>query len=125
MTACTIADIRQVAAETTLAVPGVVALQPTLASRLAQAASRQVPGVRGDGLASPRSGIRVTSGEEGSGWIVEVRCVMTEGLRALDVARTVHDRTTASLLTLLATHGLPAKALTVIVTITRMSHPPL
>lgn len=97
MTACHPADIRQTAAEAALAVSGVLALQPTLASRLARAASRATAGAAASRFASPLSGIRVVHDPDGSGWQVEVRCVLAEGHRAIDVARTVHDRTRASL----------------------------
>ncbi|MCX5441732.1 MULTISPECIES: hypothetical protein [unclassified Streptomyces] len=120
MTACHPADIRQTAAEAALAVSGVLALQPTLASRLARAASRATAGAAASRFASPLSGIRVVHDPDGSGWQVEVRCVLAEGHRAIDVARTVHDRTRASLTPLVTTHGT-ADTVTVTVTIIRIT----
>ncbi|WP_326778849.1 hypothetical protein [Streptomyces sp. NBC_01445] len=49
-----------------------------------------------------------------------VRCVLAEGHRAIDVARTVHDRTRASLTPLVTTHGT-ADTVTVTVTISRIT----
>ncbi|WUD77417.1 hypothetical protein OG937_39770 [Streptomyces sp. NBC_00510] len=120
MTGCDPADIRRSAAEAALGVDGVLGLQPTLASRLARAASRPVPGAAHDRFASPLSGIRVARDPDGSGWQVEIRCVLAEGHRAVDVARTVHDRTRASLMPLVTAHG-SGEALTVTVTITRIA----
>ncbi|MGW6356622.1 hypothetical protein ACWFR5_15820 [Streptomyces sp. NPDC055092] len=120
MTACHPADIRQTAAEAALGVSGVLALQPTLASRLARAASRATAGAAASRFASPLSGIRVVHDPDGSSWQVEVRCVLAEGHRAIDVARTVYDRTRASLTPLVTTHGT-ADTITVTVTITRIN----
>ncbi|MFB6676367.1 hypothetical protein ACFCWG_28885 [Streptomyces sp. NPDC056390] len=120
MTACHPADIRHTAAEAALAVSGVLALQPTLASRLARAASRATPGAADNRFASPLSGIRVVRDQGGSGWQVEVRCVLAEGHRAIDVARAVHDRTRASLTPLVTMHGT-ADTVAVTVTITRIT----
>lgn len=119
MTACDPADIRQIAAAAALAVSGVLSLQPTLAGRLAAAASHAAPGAA-DSFTSPLSGIRVISDADGSGWQVEVRCALAEGHRAVDVARTVHDRTRASLIPLVTAYGT-ADALAVTVTVTRIT----
>ncbi|MFC9280654.1 hypothetical protein [Streptomyces collinus] len=105
-----------VAAEAALAVPGVAGLQPRLAHRPAAAAAPTRAGT------TPRrtpteAGIRADRAPDGSGWHIEVRCVLTEGRRALDIARNVHDRVTAALMTHLATHGV-AEPVTVAVTVT-------
>lgn len=113
MTDCGPAEIRRSAAEAALAVSGVLALQPTLASRLAGAAG-PVRKAAANEIASPLSGIRVARDPDGSGWQVEIRCVLAEGHRAVDVARTVHDRTRASLIRLVT-------PLTVTVTVIRIA----
>ncbi|MFF1630639.1 hypothetical protein [Streptomyces sp. NPDC058272] len=123
MTACGPADIRQTAAAAALAVGGVRSLQPTLASRLAAAASPAAAQGAADRFTSPMSGIRVIRDPDGSGWRVEVRCVLAEGHRAVDVARAVHDRTRASLIPLVTAHST-ADALAVTVTITRITRTP-
>lgn len=122
MTGCDPADLRRSAAEAALGVDGVLGLQPTLASRLARAATRPVQGAA-DNRASPLSGIRVARCPDGSGWQVEIRCVVAEGHRAVDVARAVHDRARASLMPLVTAHET-GKALTVTVTITRIARTP-
>lgn len=118
MTGCNPANIRQSAAKAALGVSGVLGLQPTLASRLARATSRHVPGAANNGVDLPLSGIRVARDPDGSCWQVEIRCVLAEGHRAVDVARTVHDRTRTSLIPLVTAHG--RQDLTVTVTITRI-----
>ncbi|MGW2033258.1 hypothetical protein [Streptomyces sp. NPDC001356] len=112
MTATGTTALLGVAAEAALAVPGVAALQPRLARRLAAAAAP----TRAD-TTPPEAGIRADRAPDGSGWHIEVRCVLTEGRRALDIARNVHDRVTAALVTHLATHGA-AEPVTVAVTVT-------
>ncbi|MFE3165766.1 hypothetical protein [Streptomyces sp. NPDC059224] len=104
-----------VAAEAALAVPGVAALQPRLAWRLAAAAAP----TRAD-TTPPEAGIRADRAPDGSGWHIEVRCVLAEGRRALDIARNVHDRVTAALITHLAAHRL-AEPVTVAVTVTEIA----
>ncbi|MGW2424510.1 hypothetical protein ACWC0C_35620 [Streptomyces sp. NPDC001709] len=112
MTATGTTALLGVAAEAALAVPGVAALQPRLARRLAAAAAP----TRAD-TTPPEAGVRADRAPDGSGWHIEVRCVLTEGRRALDIARNVHDRVTAALVTHLATHGA-AEPVTVAVTVT-------
>ncbi|GGS91140.1 MULTISPECIES: hypothetical protein [Streptomyces] len=112
MTAVGTTALPGVAAEAALAVPGVAALQPRLARRLAAAAAP----TRAD-TTPPEAGVRADRAPDGSGWHIEVRCVLTEGRRALDIARNVHDRVTAALVTHLATHGA-AEPVTVAVTVT-------
>ena len=122
MTACDPAVIRQIAAAAALAVSGVLSLQPTLASRLAAAASRAAPGAE-DSFTSPLSGIRVIRDADDHGWRVEVRCVLAEGNRAVDVARTVHDRTRACLTPLITAYS-SADTLALTVTVTRITRTP-
>ncbi|MEV7684622.1 hypothetical protein ACFW1F_00360 [Streptomyces bungoensis] len=112
MTATGATAVLGVAAEAALAVPGVAALQPGLARRLAAAAAP----TRAD-TTPPEAGIRADRAPDGSGWHIEVRCVLTEGRRALDIARNVHDRVTAALVTHLATRAA-AEPVTVVVTVT-------
>ncbi|MFI1076289.1 hypothetical protein [Streptomyces puniciscabiei] len=112
MTATGTTALLGVAAEAALAVPGVAALQPRLARRLAAAAAP----TRAD-TTPPEAGVRADRAPDGSGWHIEVRCVLTEGRRALDIARIVHDRVTAALVAHLATHGA-AEPVTVAVTVT-------
>ncbi|MEW1776887.1 hypothetical protein [Streptomyces sp. NPDC086777] len=112
MTAACTTSLLGVAAEAALAVPGVAALQPRLARRLAAAAAP----TRAD-TTPPEAGIRADRAPDGSGWHFEVRCVVAGGRRALDIARDVHDRVTAALITHLATHGL-TEPVTVAVTVT-------
>ncbi|MER6464886.1 hypothetical protein ACWC4D_26505 [Streptomyces sp. NPDC001288] len=104
-----------VAAEAALAVPGVAALQPRLARRLAAAAAP----TRAD-TTLPEAGIRADRAPDGSGWHVEVRCVLAEGRRALDIARNVHDRVAGALITHLAAHGL-AEPVTVVVMVAEIA----
>ncbi len=123
MTACSPARIRHATAEAALAVNGVLALQPSLASRLAHAASRAIPGTTDDGITSPSSGVLVHHDPDHSVWQVEIRCVLAKGHRAVDVARTVHDRARTSLAPLLAPHDT-ANALRVTVTVTQITKAP-
>ncbi|MFD9094949.1 hypothetical protein [Streptomyces collinus] len=112
MTATGTTALLGVAAEAALAVPGVATLQPRLARRLAAAAAP----TRADSTPS-EAGIRADRAPDGSGWRVEVRCVLAEGRQALEIARNVHDRVTAAVGTHLATHGV-AEPVTVAVTVT-------
>ncbi|MBW8798155.1 MAG: hypothetical protein JF597_32575 [Streptomyces sp.] len=113
-----------VAAEAALAVPGVAGLQPRLAHRLAAAALPTRPGTTA-AHTPPEAGVRADRAPDGSGWHVEVRCILAEGHRALDTARSVHDRVQAAVVSHLAAHGAP-EAVTVTVTVTRIvaRHPP-
>ncbi|MGW7548718.1 hypothetical protein ACWGKQ_47510 [Streptomyces sp. NPDC054770] len=102
-----------VAAEAALAVPGVTGLQPRLAHRLAAAAastgappeSHRTP---------PEAGVRAERAPDGSGWHIEVRCALAEGRRVLDVARDVHGRVRAAVISRLAA----PEPVTVTVTVT-------
>ncbi|WP_426567622.1 hypothetical protein [Streptomyces canus] len=112
-----------VAAEAALAVPGVAGLPPRLAHRLAAAAAptrTDTTPTRTDTTphrTSSEAGIRADRAPDGSGWHIDVCCVLAEGRRALDVARNVHDRVTAALIAHLATHGV-TEPVTVAVTVT-------
>jgi hypothetical protein len=117
MTATGTTALLGVAAEAALAVPGVAGLQPRLARRLAAAAAP----TRAD-TTPPEAGIRADRAPDGSGWHIEVRCVLAEGHRALDTARNVHDQVRAAVISHLAGHGAPeAVTVTVTVTVTRIA----
>ncbi len=122
MTSSDTATPRSAAAEAALTVPGVACLQPRLARRLAGAASRPGPEAAA-GLSPPEAGVRIDRAPDGSGWHVEVRCVLSEGHRALDVARNVHGRVRAAVASHLAAHGAP-DAVTVTITVTGIAARP-
>ncbi|MFI1370026.1 hypothetical protein [Streptomyces griseochromogenes] len=114
MTATGTTALLGVAADAALAVPGVAGLQPRLAHRLAAAAT-----TRADPMphrTSPEAGIRADRAP-GSGWHIEVRCVLTEGRRALDIARDVHDRVRTAVIS----HLSAPEPVTVTVTVTRIA----
>jgi hypothetical protein len=71
----------------------------------------------------PEAGIRADRAPDGSGWRIEVRCVLAEGYRALDTARSVHERVRTAVSSHLATHDV-AKPVTVAVTVTRVAARP-
>ncbi|MGX4692585.1 hypothetical protein [Streptomyces sp. JNUCC 63] len=119
MTVIRTSTLLGVAVEAALAVPGVAGLQPRLSHRLAAAAAP----TRTDTAphrTSPEAGIRADRAPDGSGWHIEVRCVLAEGQRALDTARSVHDRVGAAVLSRLAALGV-AERVTVAVTVTRIT----
>ncbi|MEV6112523.1 hypothetical protein AB0L59_08320 [Streptomyces sp. NPDC052109] len=97
MTAIHPATLFGIAAEAALAVPGVAGLHPRLSHRLAAAAAPTRTGAA-QHRTSPEAGIRAGRAPDGSGWHIEVRCVLAEGRRALDVARNVHDRVGAAVI---------------------------
>ncbi|MGW1728003.1 hypothetical protein ACWCQK_34480 [Streptomyces sp. NPDC002306] len=119
MTTVRTTTLLSVAAEAALAVPGVAGLQPRLAHRLAAVVTPT-----GAGAAShrtpPEAGIRADRAPDGSGWDIEVRCVMAEGLRTLDTAKNVHDRVRAAVIAHLAALDA-AQQVTVVVTVTRIA----
>ncbi|MEV6053507.1 hypothetical protein [Streptomyces sp. NPDC052107] len=101
MTVIRTTTLLDAAAEAALAVPGVAGLQPRLCHRLAAAAAP----TRSDATlrrTSPEEGIRADRSPDGSGWHIEVRCVLSEGRRALDVAQNVHDRVGTAVISRLA-----------------------
>ncbi|MBT2452527.1 Asp23/Gls24 family envelope stress response protein [Streptomyces sp. ISL-43] len=110
-------DIHQAAARAALDVPGVAALQPGLADRLAGAASRARHATGGAGTLPTEAGIRTERTSEGC-WHVEVRCVVHEDHRVLDVAQQVREHVRAAVTTLLGQHGTPAPV-AVLVTVIR------
>ncbi|MFI6037036.1 hypothetical protein ACIBBD_23245 [Streptomyces sp. NPDC051315] len=108
-----------VAAEAALAVPGVDGLQPRLFDRLTAAAApagTDTPSHR----TAPEAGVRADVAPDGSGWRIEVRCVLAEGRRALDIARNVHDRVGDAVVSHLAALGAEERV-TVAVTVTRIA----
>lgn len=109
-------DILHAAARATRDVPGVSALQPVLADRLAAAASRTKQAV-GAAAQPGEPGIRAEHTPEG-GWHLEVRCAVYEDHRVLDVARQVRERVRTAVIAYLAPCGTPAPV-TVLVTVTR------
>jgi hypothetical protein len=121
MAATTTSPPPTVAAEAALTVPGIAGLQPRLIHRLAAAASPTRPDTTPH-PAPPETGVRTAPLPDGTGWHIEVRCILIEGHRAVDTARHVHDRVRAAALSYLATHGAPvAVTVTVTVTITRIT----
>ncbi|MGW0771316.1 hypothetical protein [Streptomyces sp. NPDC002676] len=121
MTAIRTATLLGVAAEAALAVPGVAGLQPRLSHRLAAAAAPNQTDATPH--RSPEAGIRADRAPDGSGWHIEVRCVLAEGRRALDIAQNVHDRVEAVVLSHLAAHDA-AERVTVEVVVTRIADRP-
>ncbi|MCT9114027.1 hypothetical protein [Streptomyces mirabilis] len=119
MTATGTPTLLGVAAEAALAVSGVAGLQPRLAYRLAAAAAPTRTDTTPHGM-PPEAGIRADRAPDGSGWHIEVRCVLAEGQRALDIARNVHNRVGAAVIAHLATHGV-AEPVTIAVTVTRIA----
>ncbi|MET9447390.1 hypothetical protein [Streptomyces cinerochromogenes] len=101
MTVIHTATLLDAAAEAALAVPGVAGLRPRLSHRLAAAAAPTRSDATPRGT-PPREGIRADRSPDGAGWHIEVRCVLSEGRRVLDVARNVHDRVGAAVLSRLA-----------------------
>ncbi|MFF4756677.1 hypothetical protein ACWD5R_42410 [Streptomyces sp. NPDC002514] len=117
MTATGTTALLSVAAEAALAVPGVTGLQPRLAHRLAAAAAPTRADTTTPHRTPPEAGIRADRAPDGSGWHIEVRCVLAKGRRALDIARDVHDQVGAALVSHLAALGA-AEPVTVSVTVT-------
>jgi hypothetical protein len=120
MTAFRTTALTEVAAEAALAVPGVAALQPRLARRLAAAAAPTRTGASPHRAPPPEAAVRADRAPDGSGWHIEVRCVLTEDRRALDIAQDVHDRVAFAAASHLAALGA-AERVTVEVTVTRIA----
>ncbi|MEW2417828.1 hypothetical protein AB0953_29500 [Streptomyces sp. NPDC046866] len=110
-------NIHRAAARAALEVPGVAALQPTLADRLALAAfpvhRAMAPGTTPHREAA---GIRCEPTADG-GWNVEVRCILHADRRVVDVARQLREDVRTAVTTYLARHGTAAPV-TVTVTVT-------
>ncbi|MEU9039720.1 hypothetical protein AB0D45_33120 [Streptomyces sp. NPDC048352] len=107
-------EVHRIAARAALDVPGVAALQPSLAERLALSAPR--PAAAAAAARAPAGGIRAAHTPEG-GWHVEVRCVLRADRRAVDIARQVRERVGSAVTAWLAQHDAAAP-LTVLVTVT-------
>ncbi|MFF8867505.1 hypothetical protein ACF08B_36270 [Streptomyces sp. NPDC015139] len=109
-------------AEATLGVPDVAGLQPRLAHRLTEAVSPVLPQTLTEHTPS-QAGVRAVHAPDGSGWRIDVRCVVAEESRVLDAARNVHEQVRSAVLTHLAEHGA-LEAVAVSVTVTRIAaHP--
>ncbi|MFI1279895.1 hypothetical protein ACH4U5_03900 [Streptomyces sp. NPDC020858] len=111
-------NIHRAAARAALGVPGVVALQPALADRLALAAHRVYEAVAAGttGHHEP-AGVRCELTPAGA-WHLEVRCILDAEHRVVDVARRVREDVRTTVTAYLAQHGTAAPV-TVMVTITR------
>lgn len=109
------------AADAALSAPGVAGLHPRLTHRLAQATSRAWPDTA-EWLSPSETGVRADRAADGSGWRVEVRCLVSEDHRPLDVARDVRSRVRSAVLAHLTAHGR-TEPLTVTVTVTRIVGP--
>lgn len=109
-------------ARAALAVPGVSGLQPRLAHRLTQAVRPVLPQTL-TALTPSEAGVRAERAPDGSGWHIEVRCLVARGNRVVDVARQVHERVRTAALAHLARHGALG-AVTVTVTVTRIAARP-
>ncbi|GLX34211.1 hypothetical protein Sros01_02840 [Streptomyces roseochromogenus] len=108
-------DIQQAAAAAALAAPGVAALQPALADRLALAASRAMTARTTSHHEA--AGIRCEHTSDG-GWHVEVRCILHADRRVVDIARQVREDVRTAVTACLTQNGAP-KPVTVLVTVTR------
>ncbi|WP_328923433.1 hypothetical protein OG429_01445 [Streptomyces sp. NBC_00190] len=118
MTASQREDIQRAAARAALHAPGVAALQPALADRLALAASPVHRAVAADTTPHREAaGIRCECTPDGA-WHVEVRCIVHADRRVVDVARQVRDDVRTAVTAYLAQHGTAAPV-TVLVTVTR------
>ncbi|GAA3143542.1 hypothetical protein GCM10010521_32990 [Streptomyces rameus] len=112
--------LTEVAAEAALAVPGVAGLQPRLAQRLAAAAAPTRTDTTSHRAPPPEAAVRADRAPDGSGWRIEVRCVLTEDRRALDIAQDVHDRVAFAAASHLTALG-DVERVTVEVTVTRIA----
>ncbi|MFC4331278.1 hypothetical protein ACFPC0_26575 [Streptomyces andamanensis] len=111
-----------VASGAALAVPGVAALDPRLTRRLAAAAAPARPDATPRRV-PPEAAVRADRAPDGTGWHIEVRCVLSGGRRALDVARDVHDRVAAATAAHLTALGA-VEPVTVEVVVTRVAGRP-
>ncbi|MEU6446034.1 hypothetical protein [Streptomyces sp. NPDC046979] len=107
MTAVDPRSVERAVAHAALSVPGVAGLQPGLGRSLADAAhaahaahAQHAPGAAapapGAAAPAPGAGVRARYARDSGVWHVEVRCVLTEGRRALDTARAVRARARAA-----------------------------
>lgn len=116
-------DIHRAAARAALGVPGVAALQPSLADRLALAAARMQEAVTAatgtNASHTEQAGIRTQLTPEGS-WHVEVRCVLSADRRVVATARQVREQVRTAVTACLVQHGATASVtVRVLVTVTR------
>ncbi|MFJ3960691.1 hypothetical protein [Streptomyces sp. NPDC090036] len=111
-------NIHRAAARAALDVPGVVALQPALADRLAVAASRVYEAVAAGAIGRQQAaGVHCELTLVGA-WHLEVRCILDKDHRVVDVARQVRESVRTAVTSYLARHG-GAAPVTVVVTVTR------
>ncbi|WP_405015264.1 hypothetical protein [Kitasatospora sp. NBC_01539] len=110
MTSAAVHEIQAAAAQAALAHPQVAALQPTLADRLTAAAASLHAASR------PPAAVRVHRPPTGTGWHVEVRCIVHRDRRILDTARQVRESVRAALTATGFVNA--AESLTVTVTVT-------
>ncbi|WUF67205.1 Asp23/Gls24 family envelope stress response protein [Streptomyces nojiriensis] len=111
-------DIQRVAAEAASGVPGVAALQPALADRLALAASRAHQALTaGTSPQREAAGVRCEHTPD-DGWHVEVRCIPHADQRVVDVARQVRDDVRNAVSAYLS-QQCTSDRVTVVVTVTR------
>ncbi|MFD5878410.1 hypothetical protein NRK68_01075 [Streptomyces yangpuensis] len=116
--------VQRTAARAALGVRDVVALQPALAERLALAACRVFEAVGSGAARAPvGAGVRCEIAPDGV-WHLEVRCILDEDHRVVDVARRVRADVKAAVSTYLAQHDA-ARPLTVrvVVSVTRTIRP--
>ncbi|WP_329471599.1 hypothetical protein OIE75_19485 [Streptomyces sp. NBC_01723] len=98
MTAVDPRSVERAVAHAALSVPGVAGLQPGLGRSLADAAhAAQGQHAPGTVAPAPGAGVRARYARDSGVWHVEVRCVLTEGRRALETARAVRARARAAL----------------------------
>ncbi|MEU9237215.1 hypothetical protein [Streptomyces subrutilus] len=110
--------IQCAAAEAAAGVPGVAALQPALADRLALAAARVHQAVTSETApCREAAGIRCERAPDG-GWQVEVRCIVHADRRVVDVAGQVRAEVHNAVAGYLAQH-CTTDHVTVQVTVTR------
>ncbi|MEU9802983.1 hypothetical protein [Streptomyces sp. NPDC051000] len=121
MTASTWEGVHRAAAEAALGVPGLEALQPTLADRLALAASHARHAMTSSTTPPCEgAGIRCERTPDG-GCHVEVRCILRTDRRVVDIARQVRDEVRDAVTAHLAQHRKVVPVLvTVTVTVTRI-----
>ncbi|MDQ0405156.1 hypothetical protein ABVB69_11080 [Streptomyces sp. NPDC000349] len=103
MTAVDPRSVERAVAHAAVSVPGVAGLQPGLGRSLADAAhaahaAHAAQGQHAPGTVAPApgAGVRARYARDSGVWHVEVRCVLTEGRRALETARAVRARARAA-----------------------------
>ncbi|MFJ9822606.1 Asp23/Gls24 family envelope stress response protein [Streptomyces sp. NPDC101151] len=111
MAATSTAALIRAGAKVALAVPGVAGLQPRLTHRLTETVSPVLP---------QTAGVRAEHAPDGSGWHIEVRCVVAEENRVLEIARSVHDQVRSAVLAHLAEQSA-LEVVAVTVTIVRIA----